>query len=112
MRTNKDYHIDKKESVLLMVAEGNEFELSVDYYNTLLSYIGWENKGIICVGGVKNPKDIDNNKKLNDEFVAERFRFLSDINRVDKVRKKCYTHLVYNKYFPHRRMSGGKSVVI
>ena len=68
MRTNKDYHIDKKESVLLMVAEGNEFELSVDYYNTLLSYIGWENKGIICVGGVKNPKDIDNNKKLNDAY--------------------------------------------
>ena len=68
MRTNKDYHIDKKESVLLMVAEGNEFELSVDYYNTLLSYIGWENKDIICVGGVKNPKDIDNNKKLNDAY--------------------------------------------
>ena len=68
MRTNKDYHIDKKESVLLMVAEGNEFELSVDYYNTLLSYIGWENKGIICVGCVKNPKDIDNNKKLNDAY--------------------------------------------
>lgn len=68
MRTNKDYYIDKKESVLLMVAERNEFELSVDYYNTLLSYIGWENKGIICVGGVKNPKDIDNNKKLNDAY--------------------------------------------
>ena len=62
-------------------------------------------------------KNMRENEECKDfvtegDFVAERFRFLSDINRVDKVRKKCYTHLVYNKYFPHRRMPGGKSVVI
>lgn len=68
MRTDKDYNIDKKESVLLMAAEGYDFKLSIDYYNSLMKYIGWENKGIVCAGGVKNLKDIMNNKKLDEAY--------------------------------------------
>lgn len=68
MRTARDYHIDKKEAVLLMAAEGDEFNLSIDYYNSLTSYIGWENKGIICAGGVRDPKDIKNNKELDEAY--------------------------------------------
>lgn len=68
MRTDTSYSIDKKESVLLMAAEGYGFKFAVDYYNTLTNYIGWQNRGIICVGGVFNPKDIANKKELDDAY--------------------------------------------
>lgn len=64
MRTDTDYSIDEKESVLLMAAEGYDFDLAINYYNSLTKYLGWRDRGSICVGGVRDPKDIDNNKEL------------------------------------------------
>lgn len=68
MRTSRDYSIDEKEAVLLMAAGGYGFELPVNYYNSLMNYLGWKNRGYICAGGVNNPKDILNSRELIEAY--------------------------------------------
>ncbi|PNV62103.1 FMN reductase [Clostridium sp. chh4-2] len=59
-----DYANPQKESVLLMAAEGHDFEESVYWYERLMGHLGWKNLGKVLCGGVMNIGDIDGNPKL------------------------------------------------
>ena len=53
-----------KETVLLMVAEGDGFKQSVDWYRAFTSNCGWKNLGEVLCGFVEHPGDIES--KAND----------------------------------------------
>ena len=59
-----DYANPQKEGVLLMAAEGHDFEESVYWYERLMGHLGWKNLGKVLCGGVMNIGDIDGNPKL------------------------------------------------
>lgn len=62
---NRDFPI--KNSILLATyaTPGKEMSLAmINYYKTLISYHGWENKGIITVSGLDERNDIEGNGAL------------------------------------------------
>lgn len=61
---NKGYENPKKQSVLIMAAEGNGFEDCVSYYDNLMGHIHWESIGKVLCGGVMAPGDIDGRTEL------------------------------------------------
>lgn len=61
---NPNYTNPKKESALLMAAEGNGFEDCVSYYDRLMSHLGWKNLGKVLCGGVMNVGDIEGRMEL------------------------------------------------
>lgn len=63
---NADYANPKKESLLLMAAEGYDFEESVYWYDRLMGHLGWTSLGKVLCGGVMNPGDIIGNPKLQE----------------------------------------------
>ena len=58
----------KKESVLLMAAEGAGFEESEHWYDHLEKHIGWKSLGKVLCGYVTQPGDIDGKKELNEAY--------------------------------------------
>lgn len=65
---NKDLSNPKKESVLLMAAEGNGFEETLYWYDRIMNHIGWTDKGKVLCGGVFAPGDIAGNPKLKEAW--------------------------------------------
>ena len=58
----------KKESVLIMAAEGAGFEESEHWYDHLEKHIGWRILGKILCGYVTQPGDTDGKKELQEAY--------------------------------------------
>ena len=54
-----NYRNPKKQSVLIMAAEGAGFEESEHWYDHLKKHIGWQSLGKILCGYVTQPGDIE-----------------------------------------------------
>lgn len=65
---NPNYAAPKKDCVLLMAAEGDEFEDCITYYDHLMQHLGWTDLGKVLCGGVNNIGDINGRKELEDAF--------------------------------------------
>lgn len=63
---NPDYRNPKKESVLLMAAEGHGFEETLYWYDRLEKHLGWKSIGKVLCGGVMAVGDIEGNEKLEE----------------------------------------------
>lgn len=61
---NPDYANPRKDSALLMAAEGHGFDETLYYYNNLMKHIHWNSLGQVLVGGVMQPGDINGNPGL------------------------------------------------
>ena len=62
------YRNPKKESVLIMAAEGAGFEESEHWYDHLEKHIGWKSLGKVLCGYVTQPGDTAGKKELNDAY--------------------------------------------
>ena len=60
------YTNPRKESVLLMAAEGNGFEETVYWYDRLMGHIGWKDCGKVLCGGVMAVGDIEGKPELEE----------------------------------------------
>lgn len=60
------YNNPKKDSILLMAAEGNGFDETVYWYDHLSQHIGWKDLGRVLAGGVMNVGDINGSEKLTE----------------------------------------------
>lgn len=65
---DENYQNPQKESVLLMAAEGHEFDDALNYYKNLMKHLGWTERGHILAGGVMQVGDIKNNPKLQEAY--------------------------------------------
>ena len=63
-----NYANPKKESVLIMAAEGNGFEESEFWYDHLEKHIGWKSLGKLLCGFVTQPGDTKGKKELKDAY--------------------------------------------
>lgn len=63
-----NYRNPKKESVLLMAAEGNGFEETLCWYDHLEKHIGWKSLGKVLCGGVMAVGDINGRPELQQAF--------------------------------------------
>ena len=59
-----NYRNPKKESVLIMAAEGAGFEESEHWYDHLEKHIGWKSLGKVLCGWVTQPGDIEGKPEL------------------------------------------------
>lgn len=62
------YRNPKKECVLIMAAEGDEFEESESWYDNLEKHIGWKSLGKVLCGHVVQPGDTEGKKELTDAY--------------------------------------------
>ena len=65
-RCNPDYQNPKKECVLLMAAEGHDFEETLYWYDRLERHLGWRSAGKVLCGGVMAAGDIAGRKELDE----------------------------------------------
>lgn len=63
-----DYRNPKKESVLIMAAEGHGFEESEYWYDRLEKHLGWKSLGKVLCGGVMDIGNIEGKPELNTAF--------------------------------------------
>lgn len=63
-----DYRNPKKESVLIMAAEGHGFEESEYWYDRLEKHLGWKSLGKVLCGDVMDIGDIEGKPELNTAF--------------------------------------------
>ena len=63
-----NYTNPKKQTVLLMAAEGDEFEESLYWYDRLDKHLGWKSLGKVLCGGVLNVGDINGRKELEQAY--------------------------------------------
>ena len=63
-----NYRNPKKQSVLIMAAEGAGFEESEHWYDHLKKHIGWQSLGKVLCGYVMQPSDIEGKKELTDAY--------------------------------------------
>lgn len=63
---NENYRNPIKDCVLLMAAEGHEFEESAYWYDRLTEHLSWKDRGKVLCGGVFNAGDIAGNEKLDE----------------------------------------------
>ena len=63
-----DYRNPKKESILIMAAEGYGFEESEYWYDRLEKHLGWKSLGKVLCGGVMAVGDIKDKKELCDAY--------------------------------------------
>lgn len=66
--SNRDLANPKKDSILLMAAEGYGFEETEFWYNHVLEHLGWTDKGKVLCGGVFDVGDIKGNPKLTEAY--------------------------------------------
>ena len=65
---DSDYRNPKKESILLMAAEGNGFEESLYWYDRLEKHLGWKSLGKVLCGGVMAIGDIKDRPELAEAY--------------------------------------------
>ncbi|MBQ6006366.1 MAG: flavodoxin family protein [Selenomonadaceae bacterium] len=65
---DSNYANPKKESVLLMAAEGYGFDDALQYYQNLMKHLGWTERGHVLAGGVFKVGDIKGHKELNEAY--------------------------------------------
>ena len=63
-----NYANPKKESVLLMAAEGYGFDDALTYYQNLMKHLGWTERGHVLAGGVMKVGDIKGHKELAQAY--------------------------------------------
>ena len=63
-----NYRNPKKQTVLIMAAEGHEFEESLYWYRSLKGHLGWKSLGEILCGEVLNIGDVEGRKELVDAY--------------------------------------------
>lgn len=63
-----NYRNPKKESVLIMAAEGHGFEESEYWYDRLEKHLGWKNLGKVLCGGVMAVGDIEGKNELQEAY--------------------------------------------
>ena len=63
-----NYSNPKKESVLLMAAEGYGFDDALSYYKNLMKHLGWKELGTVLAGGVMKVGDISGHKELKEAY--------------------------------------------
>ena len=63
-----NYRNPKKQSVLIMAAEGAGFEESEHWYDHLEKHIGWQSLGKVLCGYVTQPGDTEGKKELIDAY--------------------------------------------
>ena len=63
-----DYQNPRKESVLLMAAEGYEFEETLYWYDRLEEHLGWKSIGKVLCGGVMAVGDIAGKAELQQAY--------------------------------------------
>lgn len=63
-----NYRNPKKESVLIMAAEGAGFEESENWYDHLEKHLGWRSIGKVLCGWVTQPGDINGKPELQQAF--------------------------------------------
>ncbi len=63
-----NYRNPKKQSVLVMAAEGAGFEESEHWYDHLEKHIGWKSLGKVLCGYVTQPGDTEGKKELDDAY--------------------------------------------
>ena len=63
-----DYRNPKKESVLIMAAEGHGFEESEYWYDRLEKHLGWKSLGKVLCGGVMAVGDIEGTNELQEAY--------------------------------------------
>lgn len=63
-----NYRNPKKESVLLMAAEGHGFEETLYWYDNLEKHLGWKSLGKVLCGGVMAISDIQNKPELQQAY--------------------------------------------
>lgn len=61
-----NYQNPQKNAVLMMAAEGYDFEESEYWYDRLEKHIGWKSLGKVLCGGVMATGDIKGNEKLEE----------------------------------------------
>jgi hypothetical protein len=61
---NADYANPIKDSILLMAAEGYEFEEAELWYDRLMKHLGWKSLGKVLCGGVMSIGDIKGKAEL------------------------------------------------
>lgn len=66
--SDPNYRNPKKESVLIMAAEGAGFEESEHWYDHLEKHIGWKSLGKILCGYVTQPGDTQGKKELQQAY--------------------------------------------
>lgn len=59
-----NYRNPHKDCVLLMAAEGDDFEAVEFYYNNLMKQLNWNSLGMVLAGGVNMPGDIAGKPEL------------------------------------------------
>lgn len=64
--SDPNYQAPQKDGVLLMAAEGNEFEDAERYYKNLMGHLGWTDLGTVLVEGVNNIGDITGRVELEE----------------------------------------------
>ena len=64
-----DYRNPKKESVLIMAAEGCGFEETLYWYEHLEKHLGWKSIGKVLCGGVMAMGDIAGKPELQEAYV-------------------------------------------
>ncbi len=57
-----------KSCALLMAAAGDAFEASVNYFDTLVEHLKWENLGTVLADGVWNVGDIEGKESLTKAY--------------------------------------------
>lgn len=62
------YANPKKDSVLLMAAEGYGFNDALGYYQNLMKHLGWKELGHVLAGGVMKVGDIKDHKELKEAY--------------------------------------------
>ena len=60
------YSNPRKECVLLMAAEGDDFTEVENYYDRLMGHLGWTDLGKVLCGGVMNIGDIEGHADLEE----------------------------------------------
>ena len=65
---DSNYTNPKKNTVLIMAAEGDEFEESLYWYERLDKHLGWKSLGKVLCGGVLNVGDIKGRKELEEAY--------------------------------------------
>lgn len=63
-----NYRNPKKQTVLIMAAEGAGFEESEHWYNHLEKHIGWKSIGKILCGYVTQPGDTEGKNELKEAY--------------------------------------------